>query len=642
MSVLFGAWNLDGKPVEADMVSAADKMLVPYAPDGRGHYSAEGIIVVHHAFCTSSESRREKQPFVSASGAVITWDGRLDNRDELIDTTRGTLTNNSTDLEIVAGCFDLWGTNCFAKLLGDWAIAIWDQRQRHLVLAKDFVGVRPLYYTVEDRQATWSTVLDPLVLLSAKRFTIDEAYVAGWLAMYPAANRTPYVGISAVTPSSFVTVSARGVRVEKYWDFDPTKRITYPCDREYEEHFRSAFGEAVRRRLRSDHPICAELSGGMDSNSITFMANRIAGCSSDIPEIHTLSYYDDSEPHANERAFFTKAENRLGRSGCHIDLANVDMFKFAENEFIALPGSMSGRPKDFASQQTEFFKSRNIKVVLSGIGGDEMAGGVPSPDPELQDLMVQFQLRKLAHKLKLWALSKRKPWFHLLGSAIRGFLPGPFIPQPTHLRPPRWLQLDYVRRQQDVLTGFNRRVHLRGALPSLQTNLDSLETLRRQFGTRGLSSEPAIEMRYPFLDRTLLEFIFAIPREQVLLPGYRRSLMRRALAGIVPAEILERRRKAYASRGPRVAISRERERLSCLSHTMKSAQLGMVDEDVFRDTLIAVQNSDQIPLASLGRVIVLEAWLRLLASQGVLLGPQTISDTKRTGSLAASKPSPAS
>src|SRR6202044_2689500 len=101
--------------------------------------------------------------------------------------------------------------------------------------------------------------------------------------------------------------------VTKYWDFDPAKKIRYRTDVEYEEHFRALFTESVRRRLRSDAPVLAELSGGMDSSSFECVADTIiAAGAADTPRIDTLSYYNDSEPHWDERSYFTKVEEKRG------------------------------------------------------------------------------------------------------------------------------------------------------------------------------------------------------------------------------------------------------------------------------------------------------------------------------------------
>jgi len=610
MSVLFGEWNIDGKPVEPEMVSAADEILAPYAPDALSHYEGAGFVFAYHAFHTTAESRREKQPFVAASGIVLTWDGRLDNREELISELRNGLTNEATDVEIVAAAFDRWGTACFAKILGDWAVAIWNPHHKQLVLAKDFAGIRPLYYTADGREVRWSSLLDPLVTLARKRFQLNGEYAAGWLAMYPAAHATPYIGVHAVPPCSFVTVDSDKVATAKYWDFDPVKRIRYRTDAEYEEHFRSAFGTSVTRRLRTDRPICCELSGGMDSPSITCMADMIRRNTAGVPDIYTMSFYDDHEPHGDERPYFSKVEEKLGRTGCHIDIGDGEIFRFEESRFIPLPASVARPSSNFVVTQTNYLKSNRVRVVLSGIGGDEMTGGVPSPIAELQDLIARGELRQLANKLKLWALAKRKPWFHLAGEALAGFVPIGLVPQPKFLRPASWLQQPFAQRYREPLSGFNHRVTFSGALPSLQANLDALEVVRRQLATMSLTSNYPHERRYPFLDRSLLEFIFAIPREQILRPGYRRSLLRRAMKGIVPAEVLERRRKAYASRGPRAAITTEWERVSSLCQNTICAQLLIIDDQKFQSALLESRNNDQSPLVQLMRTVILEAWLR--------------------------------
>lgn len=619
MSVLFGEWNFDGRPVDQEMVSAADAMLAPYAPDALDHYNGDGILLAYHAFHTTGESRREKQPFVSASGAVLTWDGRLDNREELIAELRDTVTNGATEVEVAARAYDRWGTACFGKILGDWAIAIWDPSGRQLVLAKDFAGIRPLYYAVDGGHLRWSSVIDPLVTLAGKKFRFNEEYAAGWLAMYPAADTTPYIGIHAVPPCSLVTVSAGKVAVAKYWDFDPAKRIRYRTNADYEEHFRHAFREAVKRRLHADRPICCELSGGMDSPSVTCMADSIADSPAGVQEIYTLSYYNDSEPHGDERPYFSKVEEKRGRTGCHIDLAGSQTFDIYSTAGPWLtPARVSSQNNNAQNQRMMFLQSHGIRVVLSGTGGDEMTGGVPTPTPELQDLIVQREFRQLAHMLKLWALAKRKPWIHLSAEAIRGLLPSSLAPRSQKDRAPSWLMGTFSAGFEKFHRGFNPQIRILGPLPSFQENINALDTLRRQIASNELASGVPTETRYPFLDRSFLEFMFAIPREQVLRPGYRRSLMRRALAGIVPPEVLERRRKAYASRGPRVAISVEVNRVSGLAAGMEAARLGIVNEHLFRETIVAAKNSDEIPFIPLSRMLVLEAWLRNVQRHRIL------------------------
>ena len=276
MSVQFGRWNFEGQPPAPDYIEKVSAALAPYGPDSNESYSNGGIRILYRAFHTTKESHREKQPHISSSGAVITWDGRLDNRAELISELRDSLTVNSTDVAIVSAAYEKWGANCFAKFIGDWALSIWSPREHSVLLAKDPIGTRHLYYSSDNIQVTWSTILDPLVLFAGKAFSICEEYIAGWFAtMFPAAHLTPYFGIHAVPPSSFVLLRPGKNLASKYWDFDPGKRIRYRNDAEYEEHFRSALATSVQRRLRSDRPILAELSGGMDSSSIVCMADTV-------------------------------------------------------------------------------------------------------------------------------------------------------------------------------------------------------------------------------------------------------------------------------------------------------------------------------------------------------------------------------
>src|SRR6266436_4136299 len=137
MSVQFGKCNFDGKPVDPKDLDQVRPVLAPYGPDGEGYICKDNLEIVYRAFYTSKESRKETQPYVSASGAIITWDGRLDNRDELIGRLGGDISARATDVEIIAAAYQRWRTNCFAHLIGDWALSIWDPEGRSLIFAKD-------------------------------------------------------------------------------------------------------------------------------------------------------------------------------------------------------------------------------------------------------------------------------------------------------------------------------------------------------------------------------------------------------------------------------------------------------------------------------------------------------------------------
>lgn len=613
MSAQFGMCRFDGKPVDPAELDRVRPMLAPYGPDAERSLCRDRVGVIYRAFHTTKEARIETQPHVMPSGAVLTWDGRLDNREDLARELRGELSNAPTDLSMVVAAYEHWGTGGLEKLVGDWALSIWEPRSQSLILAKDFVGSRHLYYSAAKDQVTWCTIIEPLVFLADYPLSLEEEYVAGWLAFLPATHLTPYVGIQSVPPSSFVLLGPGRHTVRKYWDFDPGKRIRYRSDREYEEHFRSAFAIAVKRRLRSDRPILAELSGGMDSSSIVCMADDIiARAAGEMPRLDTISYYDNSEPNWNERPYFTKVEERRGRTGCHVDVGSCQSFRFENHGIAATPGS-SGRATEAAEESASYMASQGNRAVLSGIGGDEVLGGVPTPLPELEDLLAKAQFKLLAHQLKRWALNKRKPWFYLLWEAIQEFLPPGLVGVANYKRPAPWLQASFVKRHRGALSGYESRLTLLGPIPSFQENVFTLDTLRRQLGCFALKSDPPYERRYPYLDRDLLEFIFALPREQLVRPGQRRSLMRRALVGVVPDEILERKRKAYVARAPLATISTEWPDLVQISQNMICSTLGIVDSARFSDALRKGRNGQQVATVTLLRTLALEYWLRSLS-----------------------------
>jgi asparagine synthase (glutamine-hydrolysing) len=619
MSVQFGRWNFHGVPATPDYLASVRALVAPYGPDGEGRYCMGGVDLLYRFFHTTKESSQEQQPFVSRSGAVINWDGRLDNREELVRKLNGGVSIAETDVSIVAAAYDRWETGCFRKLLGDWAFSIWNPGSRSLILAKDFVGTRHLYYSTEQNEVVWSTILDPLVLLAGKSLPLDEGYIAGWLSSFPAAHLTPYVGIHSVPPSSFVKLTPGRQEISRYWAFDGAKKIRYHEDAEYEEHFRAIFAESVRRRLRSDSPILAELSGGMDSSSIVCMADIVmARGAAETPRVDTVSYYNDCEPSWNERPYFSKVEEQRGRVGLHID-ANAQSTQELELGASRLPLRPGSSRSLSSTRLIDWMCCQKHRVVLSGVAGDEVMGGVPTAVPELEDLLAQGRLDALAHQLKVWALIQRRPWFHLLWEATMGFLPPDLIRLPINRQPAHWLNPMFVKRHRSLLN-YEKRWAVFGSLPSFQENLSALEALRKQLACTELFAGYPYEKRYPYLDRDVLEFVYAIPREQLVRPGQRRSLMRRALSGIVPNEILHRRRKAIVTRSPLVTMAKQYEGLLDVCKNMVSGSLGVIIPEAFLEALEDARRGKEVATIPLNRTLCFEYWLQNLKSKGLLVG----------------------
>jgi asparagine synthase (glutamine-hydrolysing) len=234
------------------------------------------------------------------------------------------------------------------------------------------------------------------------------------------------------------------------------------------------------------------------------------------------------------------------------------------------------------------------------------------------DLLARAQFKTLARQLTAWALNRRKPWIHLFLEAARGFFPVSVVGVPEYLRPPKWLNPDFVKRQRDALRGYPSRVNLFGPLPTFQECLFTVDAMRRQLACSFLSREPLYEKRFPYLDRTLLEFICAIPRAQLARPGERRSLMRRALLGIVPDEVVKRKRKAFAVRSPTTAICTEWARLVKESREITSEILGILDASAFSREVDEAGRGREVHIVRMSRMLEIESWLRARCGQGTL------------------------
>src|SRR5215813_12214933 len=547
MNVQFGMWHFDGRPVEGKSLAKVSTVLEPFG-------AVETRVTQNLSLATVTAGTRSSRQSPESAPRIL-WNGRLDNREELAAQT-GTVSSAFSDEEIVSAAYRRRGTDTFAKIVGDWAISIADEAKCELVLARDFAGTRPLFYTLKDRCTTWSTILEPLVLLGEHEPKLSEEYLAEWLAFFPQSHLTPYRDISSVPPGSFVRIAPGGVFVRNYWNLESVQAVRYRNDREYEEHFRSVFRVAVRRRLITDGPILGELSGGMDSSSIICLADSVLDAGA--PRLDTVTYFDAQEPTWDELPYARLVERKRGRTGHHIDVGTGQSLsdQAIPARFSAIPTSASAR-SSAARVFDQIVSDNGYRVILSGLGGDERLGGVPTPVPELANLLVRLETLRFLRQSFRWALAKRKPIVQLWLSVLASFFAPRTIESAAAAAAWNWLTPGFRMRNRERLGPPARPFRFFGPLPSLEANSAAVEALGRQISCVPVPCSPLYEWRYPFLDRDLVAFCSAIPREQLVRPKERRSLMRRALAGIVPKEILERKRKAYVSRGLVKALAGE-------------------------------------------------------------------------------------
>jgi asparagine synthase (glutamine-hydrolysing) len=608
VSVQFGLWNFDGRPVDAEYLGKVRAMFAAHSPDGVTACVKGGCALLHGALHVTQESRNERQPAISPAGRFLAWDGRLDNRTELLSWL-DRCGPDPTDLSIVAAAWERQGARCLGGLVGDWSLSVLSHHERTLLLAKDFLGARPLFYLLTPQYVAWSTLLNPLVLVSGGRLTLSEEYLAGWLAGFPAAHLTPYNEIRSVPPASFVRITPGAASVESYWHFASQPVSQASSDAEYEERFRALFFDAVRRRLRSACPVIAELSGGMDSSSIVCVADKIVASENREP-VETVSFFDDSEPNWNERPYFAAVEALRGRAGFHLNVARDGRFVPERDGGFPVTPAYGARQSEPHAQLAQFLGAGDFRVLLSGVGGDEFTGGVPTGIPELADLLRGGHLRRFLKRALSWAMAARQPVLYLIGRTLQTFLCGLGVSASRKQWPMPWLTSAFAHRHRRILTARVTGFRWSGPLPTFQENLLVLDGLQRQIACAGHSPTPACEKRYPFLDRDLLQFLFNVPRGQLVRPNQRRSLLRRSFRGIVPDLVLDRPRKAFVVTSHLKAIAADWQNVSSLTERMVLESLQILDSAILHKTLEQARRGEDVPLLPAMRALRAEWWLR--------------------------------
>lgn len=623
MSVQAGIWNFDGTGETRPLLERFSHFLQGQGPDGEALYDGDFVGLLYRPFCTTAESRREKQPYSSQRGFVVTWDGRLDNRRDLIARLGLDLEAEPTDVAIVAAAFDRWETDCFNRIIGDWAVSVWRPKERELIFAVDYLAIRHIFYWLTRDRIWWSTDLNPLVLLSSDKFHLDDDYIIGYLVNDPDAHLTPYQEIREVPPGHFVSIRDGKSCSYRYWSFSPESRIRYQSDTDYEEHFLYLFRQSVNRRLRSDSPILAELSGGLDSSSIVCVADEILRKDPALnPRLDTISYYDKMEPHGDDWIFFQKIEAKRGRVGFHIDTSKLGSCPapLEYPEFAGLPGYL-GVGNKLEAERAECVRTGGHRAVLSGLGGDEFMGGIPAPQAQLADLIVRFKLVALAKETLAWSLVKRRPWIQLLWESVIELLPWPLVywlAKDTGIE--RWVNPHFAKRTQASRVLFGQEETFGVRLPTRRSSVRGLLLIANKLSKFASPAMALEETRYPFLDRNLIEFVLSIPATQLLRPGERRSLMRRALVGYVPEEILARRTKGTGARTPRVVLETMRQEISGAFESAFSSKLGYIDSACLLETCEAAISGKRVSIVNLFKGISLELWLRALQARGMLHG----------------------
>lgn len=613
MSGIAGIYSRTGANIPAAAAEALSRGLEQLGPDGDSRISVGDLHFIFRPFNTSTPSE-VLAPHQDRDGFILAFAGRLDNLEACRDALGWTPEEKKSACEIIVSLYRRYGIRGFARMVGDFALSLWDPLQEALILATDSLGRHPIYFHTSLTFAIWSCNSRSILAAAGLPLRFDEEYLADYLVnRIPA--RSPYKGIDILTGGKALVITADRTKVEEYWSLDSRSEIRYSSDLEYEEHFRHLLYQAVQCRLPLQSEVFCELSGGVDSSSIVCAGTSILE-KQGKDRLHTVSYIYDQCPSSDETAFINVVEQYLGKAGIHIH----------EEECPLLSKLQDIPPTDFPTNQLGFLaifnrlsremSARGARVLLNGIGGDQLFWSEPPSFLQLADLLAQRKFLELHKQARASTRFLGWPYPMLLWKGIfRPWLRG-HIFEDEKSPVGAWFSPEFVRRSAMKERVWGRKRAQSSSLPSRSAQCGLIRRTMRPFALEMAVTSPYVEARHPYLDRRMVEFALAIPLDQKIRLPETRSVVRRALKGIVPDTVRLRANKAGPTEAIYRAIAREWQALSGMCRKLRTAEYGLVDPVRLREALHRSRHGcDAEHSVQLFSTIALELWFRSLEQE---------------------------
>jgi len=570
MCGICGVFNFGTRaPIDREALRRATAAMQHRGPDDEGLY-VEGDLGLGNRRLSIIDLPGGHQPLSNEDQTVwITFNGEIYNyrelRAELIG--RGHCFRTSSDTETLVHLYEEHGLACLEYLRGMFAFALWDGRRRRLLLARDRLGVKPLFHRLEPGRLIFASELPALRALATLPLEVDPQSVYDFFAFrYIPGPHTFYRGVSKLLPGHFLLADSEGARIESYWDVPEEEDASRPAE-DFASEVVERLRESVRLRLVSDVPLGVFLSGGVDSSAVVAMmaelrsgsgasqaeARRAGDAAPADSRLLTFSVGFD-EPRYNELPFARTIARRYSTEHQEVVVRAQDLAEELPR-LVARCGQPLAEPTDVALHLLSRLASQSVKVVLAGEGGDELFAGYPKyvadrlaglvsalPQEVTQALARWLPYRHRRAKLAIEALSIRDEaersatWFASFSLAERQALFAPDFLAQLDLAHPARLFERYLERAR------NRSPLKRMLYADLKMWLPDNLLLRGDHMTMAAS----LEERLPFLDHKLVELAARIPA-RILTRGFRtKFLLKQALRPYLPDETLRRRKVGFA------------------------------------------------------------------------------------------------
>ena len=553
------------------------------------------------------------------SAEVLHWDGRLDNRTDLLFRLKESLRGQTSNAALALATYERWGTDGFVHLIGDWSVVIRDHANSTVVLASDFAGVRPLYYCVQPQGVLWSARLQSLV--DGTGFSeLDDQYVRGFLLFGGCPNRTPYKGIYSVPPGHAVSVCGNETKVHRFWSLPVGDEVRYGDQRRYAEQLRSLFQEAVSVRLQNTSPALAELSGGLDSSSVVSMANHLIR-SGAVPATR-LSSVGYVWRNSLDEPFIREMESFCGIEGVHISTHGVPV--------AAERGVGKAMPEQFQPVRASvaaIANERGATTVLTGMNGDLMMGNWFDDRLQVAGSLRRFRLGQTWKDALAWSKILRLPVYRILWQGLRAALPSSLASPSLYTSPDGSYSPKSTETSLLSHAGLPESLFSDAWMQSPPERRRYFHALSTMLELRILQApEPLqhLDFTHPFAHRPLVEFLMTVPVDVLCRPGEPRRLMRSALSDLWPLKLQKRRSKGLFNTPWQEAL-RPLARILLQARQLDLVERGFVDRASMRSRLQRLYAGLDCNEYQLRYIIMLELWLRNRKQNGLSVAERAVA-----------------
>ncbi|MCW3807480.1 asparagine synthase (glutamine-hydrolyzing) [Plebeiibacterium marinum] len=531
-------------------VTNMNKAMEHRGPDDHGIWSAEGITLGHQRLSIIDLSSAGHQPMSTPNGNLtIVFNGEIYNFEEIKKELNYPFTSHS-DTEVILAAWQQWGIKCLDKLNGMFAFAIWDEQQKKITLVRDRLGIKPLYYYYNNKTLVFSSEIRSILASNLVPKAIDTTGIGDYLRYQTVqAPNTILKDIFMVEPGTYIAIQTDNLSLkkEKWWHIDHCSLNVPDTYNEIKEEVRKQFYDSVKRRLVADVPFGAFLSGGIDSSAVVGAMSKVSN-----RQVKTFNI-SFAEKEFSEAKYASHIAKLHQTDHTEIQLSPNDFLQHLPQALNSIDHPSGDGPNTWMVSKAT--KDAGITMALSGLGGDELFGGyaIFNRMAKLEGNKSLWKLPLPLRKLSGTLLQKVKPGVAsdklnaLLNLDKYDFISQYAISRQVLLDNKVNELLSYNINQEHLPIELIKNYHLGNKEVLSRVSISEISTYMQNVLLRDsdqMSMAHALEVRVPFLDHELVEFMLSVP-DRFKYPTSPKKLLVDSLKDLLPDYIVNREKMGF-------------------------------------------------------------------------------------------------